>query len=233
MIAKVVAEPGFGHYEVYGLARFFRDRIYPTGGTPYNDRTVGGGIGGGGRVPVFNKKLTIGLKGLYGYGVGRYGDSTIADITLRPDATIAPLRAFSALGTVEFNPNKRLNLWANYGGDYVYRRFDGTEGYGSPFTNMSGCDVEPLPGTSTVNGAVGFSPSTPANCGGNNKDVQEFSVGYWFNFYDGAKGRLRQGIQYSHFRRDIWSGDGGTTNPGNGAYGTDNGFWTSFRYYLP
>jgi hypothetical protein len=234
MIAKVVAEPGFGHYEVYGLARFFRDRIYPTGGTPYNDRTVGGGIGGGFRVEPLHKKITIGLKGLYGYGVGRYGDSQIADVTLHPDGQIAPLRAFSALATLEANPTKRLNLWANYGGDYVYRRFSGTEGYGSPFTDMSGCNVEPLPGTSTVNGASsGYSPSTPSGCKGNNKDVQEFSVGYWFNFYDGGKGRLRQGIQYSHFRRDLWSGDGGTTNPGGGAYGTDDAFWTSFRYYLP
>ena len=37
-----------------------------------------------------NKKVTIGLKGLWGQGVGRYGSSTIADVTLRPDATISP-----------------------------------------------------------------------------------------------------------------------------------------------
>jgi TolA-binding protein len=227
MIAKAVFEPGWGHYEIYGVARFFRDRIYPTGGTPYNDSTVAGGVGGGFRVPVLDKKVTIGLKGLWGEGVGRYGDATIADITLRPDAQIAPLHAFSALATLEFNPTKRLNLWSNYGGDYVGRRYFGSEGYGSPSTNMTGCNVEPTPGTATVNGGVGFSPSTPANCGGNNKDVQELSVGYWFNFYDGAKGRLRQGIQYSRFERDLWSGVGG------GAKGTDNGFWTSFRYYLP
>ncbi|HEX4021026.1 MAG TPA: hypothetical protein VHX63_07780 [Acidobacteriaceae bacterium] len=233
MVAKAVFEPGWGHYEVYGLARFFRARIYPNAGaaTPssagaYNDSTVAGGIGGGFRVPVLDKKVSIGLKGLYGVGVGRYGDSTIADVTLNPDAQLAPLRAFSALGTLEYNPSKRLNLWSNYGGDYVYRRYFGKVGYGSPLTDMSGCNVEPVPGGDT-------SPATPSDCGGSNKDVQEFSVGYWFNFYSGNKGRLRQGIQYSHFRRDIWSGDGGTTNPGGGAYGTDNGIWTSFRYYLP
>ncbi|MGO8717829.1 MAG: hypothetical protein ACLQMO_01265 [Acidobacteriaceae bacterium] len=231
MVAKAVLEPGWGHYEVYGLARFFRDRIYPTTGSPYNDTAVGGGIGGGFRVPLADKKITLGLKGLWGQGVGRYGDSTIADVTLRPDGSISPLHAFSALGTLEFNPSKRLNIWSNYGGDYVGRDWTlnsaGTEvGYGTDTTDMSGCNVEPAPGGS-------FSPSTPSHCGGNNKDVQEFSVGYWFNFYDGGKGRLRQGIQYSHFRRDLWSGNGGTTNPGGGAYGTDNGFWTSFRYYLP
>ena len=29
MIAKIAFEPGFGHYELFGIARFFRDRIYP------------------------------------------------------------------------------------------------------------------------------------------------------------------------------------------------------------
>ncbi len=55
LVAKAVFEPGFGHYEVFGLGRFFRDRIYPNAGatTPsaagaYNDTTVAGGIGGGG-----------------------------------------------------------------------------------------------------------------------------------------------------------------------------------------
>ncbi len=32
-----------------------------------------------------NKKLTIGLKGLWGQGMGRYGSSTIADVTIRPE----------------------------------------------------------------------------------------------------------------------------------------------------
>lgn len=233
-ILKAAFEPGWGHYELFGIARFFRDRIYPPSGTPYNDTTEGGGIGGSFRVPAANKKLTLGLKGLWGEGVGRYGDSAIADITLQPDGQIAPLHGFSGLSTVEYTPLSRLNLWFNYGGDAIFRRYYGSEGYGSPLTNMSGCKIEPLPGTGTVNGASsGFSPSTPANCGGNNKDVQELSLGYWFNFYAGDKGRLRQGIQYSHIRRDIWSGNGGLTNPSNRAYGTDNMFWTSFRYFLP
>ncbi len=219
-VAKAVFEPGWGHYEVFGIARFFRDRVYPTTGAPYNDSTVGGGIGGGFRVPVLDKKVTVGLKGLYGEGVGRYGDSQIADITLHPDGQIAPLHGFSALATLEYNLTSRLNLWSNYGGDYIGRRYYGSEGYGSPLTNMTGCSVEPKPGGS-------FSPSTPANCSGNNKDVQELSVGYWFNFYAGSKGKLRQGIQYSRFERDVWSGIGG------GAQGVDNAFWTSLRYYLP
>ena len=242
-IAKVAVEPGFGHYEVFGISRFFRDRVYPNAGatTPssvgaYNDSTVGGGIGGSARVMPFNKKLTIGAKGLYGLGVGRYGDSQLGDVTIRPSGQLAPLRVFSALGTVELNPNPRLYIYANYGEDYAYRRYFGKVGYGSPLTNTSGCNVEPVPGTAGAvsgGGGTGFEPAAPANCGNQNKDVQEGTVGYWFYIYKGAKGGFRQGLQYSHFQRDLWSGAGGTTNPGGGAQGTDNVFETSLRYYLP
>ena len=81
--------------------------------------------------------------------------------------------------------------------------------------------------------ADGYTPSTPANCGNQTKDVQELATGYWYDFYRGPMGRFRQGIQYSYFQRNIWSGAGGTTNPGGSAKGTDNAFWTSIRYYLP
>ena len=229
-IAKIAMEPGWGHWELFGIGRSFRDRIYPTGGTPYNDTVWAGGVGGGFRGPLFNKKVSIGLKGLYGEGVGRYGSSGIADITLRPDATISPLHGFSALSTLEFNPNPRLSAYLNYGGDYIGRDYvisNGKEiGYGTYTTDMSGCNVEVKAGGST-------SPSNPAACGGNNKDVQEFTAGYWYNMYNGPKGRLRYGLQYSWFERDLWTGQGGATNPGGGAKGTDNMVWTSLRYYLP
>jgi TolA-binding protein len=238
MIAKAAFEPAPGqHYEVFGIARFFRDRIYPTTGSPYNDTVTGGGFGASGRAAVLNKKLTIGLKGLYGEGVGRYGSSTIADITLRPDATISPLHGFSALSTVEFNPNKRLNIYANYSGDYIGRDYTisgGKQvGYGVYTADMSGCQIEPA-STAAFPTA---DPSTPGNatnkCSNNNKDVQELTIGYWFYIHNGAKGGLRQGIQYSNIRRDLWSGQGGTLNPDGGAHGNDNMVFTSFRYYLP
>jgi hypothetical protein len=255
-VAKAVFEPGWGHWELFGIERTFRDRIYPgetctsttvstgltttscTGTTAgaFNDRAIGSGIGGGFRVPLASKKITVGLKGLYGKGVGRYGSSTIADITLRPTGEIDPLKAFSALSTLELNPTSRFQIYANYGGDYVYRHYNGKEGYGSPLTSMTGCDTEPAPGGTNNTyggGGTGFDPSTPSGCGNQNKDVQEFTAGDWYYFYKGPKGGLRFGLQYARFERDLWSGAGGATNPGNGAKGIDNMFWTSFRYYLP
>jgi hypothetical protein len=235
MIAKVAIEPGWGHWEGFVVGRFFRDRIYPTGGTPINDQETGYGYGGSFRAPLAGKKVTIGLKGLYGYGVGRYGNSTIADVTVRTNGSLEPLKAFSSLATVELNPTSRLNIYANYGGDYIYRDYvlNGTTqvGYGTNSVNMSGCLVETQASGSAGAGAA--NQTAPANCGGNTKDVQEFVGGYWYNIYSGPKGRLRQGITYQNIRRDIWSGAGGTANPGGGAHGTDNMFFTSFRYYLP
>jgi HAMP domain-containing protein len=251
LVAKVAVEPGWGHWEAFGVGRFFRDRIYPTTGSPYNDMEPGGGIGGGFRGPLANKKVTIGLKGLYGIGVGRYGNSTIADVTVRPTGILDPLKGFSALSTVEMNPTPRLNVYLNYGGDYIYRDFvvSGTNSGGNTYAGygvggpslgtsivnapaMTGCLVETAPASTSV-GAAGSNQTAPANCAGNNKDVQEFVAGYWYNIYSGPKGRLRQGITYQNIRRDIWSGNGGTANPGGGAHGDDNMFFTSFRYYLP
>jgi len=245
-VLKAAWEPGWGHFEVFNIDRFFQDRIYPTGGTPYNNTVASSGIGGGFRGPLFNKKLTIGLKGLYGEGMGRYGSSTIADVTVRSNGTLAPLRSFSALSTIEANPTNRLMLYFNYGGDYVYRTYwiTGTtattataEGYGIPSTwngltvsdapAMSGCNTQPT----TASTDLGF--AAPASCSNQTKDVQEFTAGQWYNIYAGPKGRLRFGLQYSRFERDLWSGAPGPLNPGGGAHGNLNTVYTSFRYYMP
>src|SRR5215470_5124187 len=60
LIAKVVYEnPKFGHYELFGIARFFRDRVYPnststppSGSGGYNDSTVDDDINGSVYAPV-------------------------------------------------------------------------------------------------------------------------------------------------------------------------------------
>jgi hypothetical protein len=213
--------------------------------TPYNSTATGAGIGGGFRGPVAGKYATVGLKGLWGQGVGRYGSSTITDVTLRPVGTISPIHAFSTLGTIELNPSPNFTIYTNYGGDYMARDFalNGTTqvGYGNYSADMSGCGIEPA---STASNAT-TDPITPGNstygCKGNNKDVQEFTVGYWWNIIAGAQGRLRQGFQYSLIRRDLWSGAQGSSanaaaggyNPGGGAHGDDNMIFTSLRYYLP
>ncbi len=238
IVAKVVLEPGWGHWELFGIQRTFRDRIYPNAPTnangAFNDKELGAGIGGGFRGPLANKKVSIGLKGLWGQGVGRYGSSTIADVTVRPSGALSPIHGFSALSTIEIMPDPKTTIYLNYGGDYLDRDYvlNGTTqiGYGTRSANMSGCLVENVVATAGAGGALA---NAPTNCGGSTKDVQEFTAGYWYNLYNGPKGRLRQGLQYSWFERDLWSGAGGTANPGGGAHGTDNMIFTSLRFYLP
>jgi len=238
-IVKAAFDPGWGHYEIFGIGRTFRDRVFnsTTSGTPavttissvYNDTEAGGGIGGSLRVPTLAKHLDVGLKGLWGAGVGRYGNTTIADVTVKPNGEFSPLHGFSALGTLELHATPRFDIYANYGGDYIYKTIyvngsgknDGY-GLGEAFT---GCGTEVLPTGPTY-------PAANSGCTGQTRDVQEGTLGYWYDFYKGPKGRLRQGVQYSHAERLIW--DNLLLTPGNvSPKSVENMFWTSFRYYLP
>ncbi len=66
LVAKIAVEPGWGHWKLFGIERTFRDRIYPTTGAAYNDKVVGGGVGGGFRAPIAPaKKATLYLKGIF------------------------------------------------------------------------------------------------------------------------------------------------------------------------
>jgi hypothetical protein len=241
-IAKIAVDPGWGHYEIFGISRTFRDRIYhytsaTSGGKTtntieagFNDTEVGGGIGGSLRVPLVAKYLDLGLKGLWGTGVGRYGDTTIADVTVKPTGQFSPLHTFSGLSTLELHATPRLDIYGNWGGDYVGRTTfltasGKTSGYGVSETN-SGCNTEPLPISS--NGGGPTLPLAPSSCSGNTRDIAEGTLGYWYDFYKGPHGRFRQGIQYSYSDRLVWA-----TLSGYAPKGIDNMVWTSVRYYIP
>ena len=109
-----------------------------------------------------------------------------------------------------------MNIYFNYGGDYLYRDYvlngDHPGWLRHPLAQR--CRAAMSSRTRATAAQPGGAPTgAGSSCAGNNKDVQEFTAGYWFNFYNGPKGRLRQGIQYSYIRRDLWSGTGGATAP--------------------
>ena len=206
---------------------------------------------------MLDNKLTVGLKGLYGPGVGRYGSTTLSDVTSASSGEFSPLHNLSALGTVELAATPRLIVYLNYGGDYAGRdSWSGTTlgapsvaksaagvygghwaapataavGYGSYYLNNSSCLTTSAPG---YNGSsTGYYPG--GSCGAQTKDVQEGTLGYWYDFYRGDYGRMRLGMQYAYALRQSWTGAPVSgSNDGTGAKGIDNMFWTSFRYYLP
>jgi hypothetical protein len=243
-IFKAAAEPGFGHFEVFGILSRFRDRVYPceelpTGGTPncgtspsvlgaYNDSQTAGGIGANGRITIA-KKLDIGAHFLTGEGIGRYGTGGEADATVNPSGTLGLLRSYQGLATVELHL-KKLDWYMNAGEEYTGKRWSvdpisGKEvGYGPSSLSVSGCYNEGLPGAGS-----GF-----AFAGGCSVDTQrliEGTVGFWIRLLQGPHGRLQFGPQYSYLVRDAWTGTNGTGT--SAPHGIDNMFLTSFRYYLP
>ena len=151
VIVKAAIDPGWGHYEIFGIYSAFSNRVYPCGvagtnskdtappATPtsipclatgnyevsaagaYNDSRSGGGGGASFKVPLFSKHVEIGAKGVYGDGIGRYGSGQLADMTFRPDGTEALIRTGHGLGTMEIHATKKLDIYAYYGGEYAAR----------------------------------------------------------------------------------------------------------------
>lgn len=107
--------------------------------------------------------------------------------------------------------------------------FTGFGGYGGPTATNTGCSVELPP-------AGNSAPSGGANCAGDTRYISETTIGFWHKLYQGEKGRLQWGIQYSYFYKNSWSGvyapTGGTPVSGQ-PHAVDNMVWTSFRYYIP
>ena len=248
VIVKAALQPGFGHYEVFGIFSRFRDRVYPCieplsdptlcgiASSPigaYNSSRNAGGVGGNARF-TFAKTVDFGLHALYGNGVGRYGTSGLPDATVNPNGTLAPLRSYQGLATLEFHYPK-LDVYLNGGEEYVRRRYQTdfanaklpVVGYGSPTFSDAGCYTETSPATGTGFGFGGLS-----GCSGQTQSLIEGTFGFWIKPYNGPKGRIQFGPQYSYLVRNAWAGTGsaGTfVHP----HGIDNMFFTSFRYYLP
>jgi hypothetical protein len=84
-----------------------------------------------------------------------------------------------------------------------------------------------LPATSTTNPTSGYDPGSLSNCTADTRALVEGTVGFWYRFYNGPRGRFQYGTQYSYVTRNAWSGVGGQP------HGIDNMVFTSFRYILP
>jgi hypothetical protein len=254
LIAKVAFDPGFGHYEVFALYDRFADRVFPCGeiANPttatcggstvpgpnalgaYNSSKNGGGVGASARWTIANH-IVFGLKGLGGSGIGRYAPAGLSDVSINADGTLHLIKNLEGLTTLEWK-SKKLDIYGYGGVEYAQRTasFDpvtGKEvGYGAPLFNNSGCYTELAPTVDT-----GFTPTSLSSCTADTRAVIEGTVGFWYRFYSGPRGRFQFGTQYSYVTRDTWSGVGpaGAGNPGVTPEGNDNMIFTSFRYVLP
>ena len=219
------------------------------GTNAFKDSVTGGGIGVNARLPLDpGKKIEVGVHVFGGDGVGRYSSAQLPDATLRPDGTLALIRGGSALGTIELHPMPKLDVYFDYGAEYAFRAaytyqtnpaapgvpLTVAVGYGSPYFNNTPCEaLPPAP-------AVGapFGNTSAGGCNGDIRHIQEGTVGFWHKIYQGPKGGLRWGLQYSYIFKTTWSGNNSQANvnpalPGLNARGVDNMLFTSFRYYIP
>jgi hypothetical protein len=248
VIAKVVFEPGFGHYELFGLADSFRDRIFPCGGVSStticdgktgpsalgaaNSSREGGGFGANARWTLAHH-VDLGLHFLGGKGVGRYGSATLPDASIHADGAFNLIKNAQGLATLEWHGPK-LDVYFNGGVEYAGRAFDFDPitgkyvGYGSPFASNYGCYSETQPGV-----ANGLAPGSLADCTADTRVVMEGTAGFWYRFYNGPKGRVQFGVQYSYVDRDTWYGVGFTKGTAVAPSGLDNMVFSSLRYYLP
>jgi hypothetical protein len=258
IIAKVAFDPGFGHYEVFGLYDRFRDRAFPcadftigkSGPCPTNPKVTGpsasgafnaskngGGFGANARWNFYDKHIVFGLHGFGGSGVGRYGAAQLSDLSIHANGTPDLIKNLQGLASLEWH-GKKLDVYLYTGAEYASRTSDydfNTKtyvGYGSALFNNSGCTAETPPSIAVT---AGFNPGSLSKCTGDSRAVIEGTAGFWYRFYSGPRGRFQFGTQYSYVTRQAWSavGPAGSKAPGVTPEGLDSMVFTSFRYYLP
>ncbi|TWB68403.1 hypothetical protein FBZ87_111105 [Nitrospirillum amazonense] len=208
LIVKAVAEPGWGHYEVFGLAREFQSRA---AGQNYTE--TGFGFGAAAILPVVPKYVDIQLSTMAGQGIGRYGSSSLPDVTVNPYGRLSPITEVTAMAGVIGHPTSDWDLYAYYGLEQddskAFTVAGKAYGYGNGLAVNTGCYTE----------------NSPLACAGNTRSVREATAGFWWKFYHGNMGTMQFGMQGEYIRRDLFEGVGGSPST------DDTVLYTAFRYY--
>ena len=186
LAAKVAVEPGWGHFEIKGLGRFFRDRIAST------ENTVGQ-LECDLRLRCWLRCDPACCTEQGGYHPGRSRRARHRPIRRRRiagrhvgprDGRMLPLRTADVLGGIEAHPGKKLDTYGYLGNEYVGRyaavtATGGPAGYGSPLVSYRSCTNEVAVNT----------------CSGANRNVQEATAGYWYRIFKGPFGTVQYGNQ--------------------------------------
>ncbi len=232
VIEKVALDPGWGHYELFGVQRFFTDNVLTCiagpcvagsttlTGTASEKNSFGWGVGGSVLLPLVPKYLELTGNVLYGRGIGRYGAGQLPDATIGIDGSLTPLTVLTAMVGLIGHPWEGLDVYAYAGLEQADASFFnvGTTlfGYGNPGFSNVGC---------TITTPSSFAGTTPSNCIANNRRLSEVTVGFWQNLYKGDYGRLAVGAQYEYIKREAFAGVGGAPST------SESIALTSLRYY--
>ncbi|GAN59299.1 hypothetical protein ACI01nite_16500 [Acetobacter cibinongensis] len=217
IVVKAAADTSFGHYEVFGLGRWFRSlSVLPGATTSKKHTSFGGGVGAGMTTPLGTKKLQLAGNILAGEGVGRYGPSLLPDTTFNAHGQLTPVpEIIGSLGLIG-HPSHSVLLYT-YGGVETsgrksYLGADGHNyGYGVTDQNLSGCSIE-------------FGA-----CNAQTRTLASLTTGGWWHFMDGHYGSLMAGLQYTYIRKFAFKG---TNGAGSNVYPTTfgNTVYVTFRY---
>jgi hypothetical protein len=258
LIAKIAFDPGFGHYEVYGLVDRFADRVFPCydfdrPGCPsgltapsvigaYNVSKEGGGVGANARWTLANKHIVFGLHAFGGSGVGRYGAAQLSDLTINGNGTVHLIKGSQGLATLEWH-GKKLDLYAYAGGEYADRTYGVDPYFVSQNATTGVWSVASSPVT------VGYGAPTFNNTGCYTETVPTSNSGFAPGSLGKCTGDTRAiaegttGFWYTFYTGPKGRFRFGTqysyvtrdtwSGTGGEPHGLDSMVFTSFRYYLP
>jgi hypothetical protein len=260
IIGKVAFDPGWGHYETFGIARFFSDNVYYcpvndismaagtigqcllTGagssfpGSTSQKTTVGEGVGGSVLLPLIPKYLDVSASTMYGRGIGRYGTSQLSDVYVGANGQLQSITAIHGLVGAIVHPWAGLDIYTYAG---IEKEQSGFWINPSGIGGVSGFGVPNVVNAGCyITTAASFTGGA-SNCAAVNKLVSGVTTGFWQDVYKGPMGRVATGLQWEWIHREGFPGYGvvavSTTSPtlaGIGAVHTDdNMVLASVRWY--
>ncbi len=234
VIEKFALDPGFGHYEILGLERWFSDEL--NNGLPNSwaqKTSFAWGVGGSTLLPVIPKVLDLQGSVLYGNGIGRYTSSQLPDAVIGPNGTLSPVTELSFMVGAVAHAFEGNEIYAYYGEDRTYANawtVGATQGgWGNPNFVNNGCLNQNLGG-----GTLGAfnTPIAGTACTFDVQKAQEFTIGFWQDAYKGNLGRVRYGLQYEFVKLTAFQGlPTGAGTPNQGLTSNNNIGMFSVRYY--
>jgi hypothetical protein len=242
IIAKAAFDPGWGHYEVFGIQRFFSDNTFNcsvaqstaggqtvglcntttaiangVAGSQHQHITTGEGIGGSVLLPIWAKYIDFQASALYGRGIGRYGASTLSDVVVGPDGSLVPITALHLLTGLVVHPWAGLDVYGYAGTEKASDKYWSGVSTG----NLNGIPLTGF-GVPSANNA-GCSMTTfnsftggANNCNAVNHQITSVAAGFWQDMYKGPMGRVAIGMQYEWVRRAAFTGTFAPTVASNG-----------------
>ncbi|HLN23926.1 MAG TPA: hypothetical protein VK558_08080 [Patescibacteria group bacterium] len=213
IVAKVAVDPGWGHYEVFGIGRWFHDNVTTGAGssTNYHNNTAFALGGGAGMIlPVVPKMLDVHATVMLGHGIGRYGSAQLPDVGFNAAGKVEPTKEITALVGVTGHPDPSWDLYL-YGGMEKVMRQDYVNGVGF---------------TSTASFASCYQEG--GTCGASTASVWQVTPGVWKHVYEGDFGKVLVGLQGSATRRNAFSDVSGGTAP----HAIEEIGMASLRYYF-